>query len=198
MSNEGFMKKDDLLYFTEYFNEYQKNGQITFDYFSSICREFKGITDKAVLEETLKDLRASLDKKNMIQTIYLKQDEYFKFVNTVLKDQAQSKNQNDPEMEKLFKSLAGKEGDYVYKKKLTDIITAYDLPINVNEFFQPVGGQEELNFNEFCCLFRPEKMDENLRQTFINFIDKSSKEPDEKEDIKAIYKANFPIKYYGE
>ena len=61
-----------------------------------------------------------------------------------------------------------------------------------------MGGQEELNFNEFCCLFRPEKIDENLRKTFITFIDKSSKEPDEKEDIKAIYKANFPIKYYGE
>ena len=197
MSNEGFMKKDDLLYFTEYFNEYQKNGQITFDYFSTICREFKGILDKIVLEESLKDLKASLDKKNVIQQINLKQDEYFNFVNTVLKDQAQSKNQNDPEMEKLFKSLAGKDGDYVYKKKLSDIITMFDLPINLNTFFQPVGGQEELNFNEFCCLFRPEKVDENLRKTFINFIDKSSKEQDEKEDIKAIYKANFPIKYYG-
>ena len=198
MSNEGFMKKEDELYFNEYFNEYQKNGQITFDNFSLICKEFKGITDKVVLEETLKDLKTSLDKKNVIQTLYLKQDEYNNFVNTVLKDQAQSKNQNDPEMEKLFKSLAGKEGDYVYKKKLSDIITMFDLPINLNTFFQPVGGQEELNFNEFCCLFRPEKIDENLRKTFINFIDKSSKEPDEKEDIKAIYKANFPIKYYGE
>ena len=198
MSNEGFMKKEDELYFNEYFHEYQKNGQITFDYFSLICREFKGITDKAVLEESLKDLRASLDKKNVIQTLYLKQEEYNHFVNTVLKDQAQSKNQNDPEMEKLFKSLAGKEGDYVYKKKLSDIITMFELPINLNTFFQPVGGQEELNFNEFCCLFRPEKIDENLRKTFINFIDKSSKEPDEKEDIKAIYKANFPIKYYGD
>ena len=192
------MKKEDELYFNEYFHEYQKNGQITFDNFSLICREFKGITDKAVLEESLKDLRASLDKKNVIQTLYLKQEEYNHFVNTVLKDQAQSKNQNDPEMEKLFKSLAGKEGDYVYKKKLSDIITMFELPINLNTFFQPVGGQEELNFNEFCCLFRPEKIDENLRKTFINFIDKSSKEPDEKEDIKAIYKANFPIKYYGE
>ena len=198
MSNEGFMKKEDALYFNEYFNEYQKNGQISFDNFSLICKEFKGITDKVVLEETLKDLRTSLDKKNVIQTLYLKQDEYNNFVNTVLKDQAQSKNQNDPEMEKLFKSLAGKEGDYVYKKKLSDIITMFDLPINLNTFFQPVGGQEELNFNEFCCLFRPEKIDENLRKTFINFIDKSSKEPDEKEDIKAIYKANFPIKYYGD
>ena len=198
MSNEGFMKKEDELYFNEYFNEYQKNGQITFDNFSLICKEFKGITDKVVLEETLKDLKTSLDKKNVIQTLYLKQDEYNNFVNTVLKDQAQSKNQNDPEMEKLFKSLAGKEGDYVYKKKLSDIITMFDLPINLNTFFQPVGGQEELNFNEFCCLFRPEKIDENLRKTFITFIDKSSKEPDEKEDIKAIYKANFPIKYYGD
>ena len=198
MSNEGFMKKEDELYFNEYFNEYQKNGQISFDNFSLICKEFKGITDKVVLEETLKDLKTSLDKKNVIQTLYLKQDEYNNFVNTVLKDQAQSKNQNDPEMEKLFKSLAGKEGDYVYKKKLSDIITMFDLPINLNTFFQPVGGQEELNFNEFCCLFRPEKIDENLRKTFINFIDKSSKEPDEKEDIKAIYKANFPIKYYGD
>ena len=198
MSNEGFMKKEDELYFNEYFNEYQKNGQISFDNFSLICKEFKGITDKVVLEETLKDLRTSLDKKNVIQTLYLKQDEYNNFVNTVLKDQAQSKNQNDPEMEKLFKSLAGKEGDYVYKKKLSDIITMFDLPINLNTFFQPVGGQEELNFNEFCCLFRPEKVDENLRKTFITLIDKSSKEPDEKEDIKAIYKANFPIKYYGD
>ena len=99
--------------------------------------------------------------------------------------------------EKLFKSLAGKEGDYVYKKKLTDIITMFDLPINVNQFFQPIQGIEEINFNEFCALFQPEKVDDNVRKTFYTLIDKSSKEPDEKEDIKAIYKANFPIKYYG-
>ena len=197
MSSEGYMTKNDLTYFTDHFNEYQKNGIITFDLFSSICREYKGITDKAVLEETLKDLKTSLDKKNTMQQINLKHDEYFNFVNTVLKDQAQSKNQNDPEMEKLFKSLAGKEGDYVYKRKLSDIINTFGLPINLNSFFQPVSGQEEINFNEFCCLFRAEKVDENLRKTFMSFIDKSSKEPEEKEDIKAIYKANFPIKYYG-
>ena len=63
MSREGYMTKHDLLYFTENFNEYQKNGLITFDLFSSICREYKGITEKPVLEETLKDLKASLDKK---------------------------------------------------------------------------------------------------------------------------------------
>jgi hypothetical protein len=194
--SEGLMTKDDSLYFTQCFNDSQRNGQITFDQFTFICSEYKKL-DQAVLQETLKDLKASLDKKNNNAQINLKQDEYFNHVNTVLKDQVQSKNQNDPEMEKLFKSLAGKEGDYVYKKKLSDIIRTFDLPINLDQFFQPIGGQEEINFNEFCSLFQVEKVDENLRKTFINFIDKSSKEPDEKEDIKAIYKANFPIKYYG-
>ena len=194
--SEGLMTKDDSLYFTQCFNDSQRNGQITFDQFSFICSEYKKF-DQAVLQETLKDLKTNLDKKNNNAQIILKQDEYFNYVNTVLKDQAQSKNQNDPEMEKLFKSLAGKEGDYVYKKKLSDIIRTFDLPINLDQFFQPIGGQEEINFNEFCSLFQVEKVDENLRKTFINFIDKSSKEPDEKEDIKAIYKANFPIKYYG-
>ena len=190
------MTKEDSLYFTQCFNDTQKNGQISFDQFAYICSEYKKL-EQAVLQETLKELKTGLDKKNNNMQIMFKQEEYFNHVNTVLKDQVQSKNQNDPEMEKLFKSLAGKDGDYVYKKKLSDIIKTFDLPINLEQFFQPIGGQEEINFNEFCSLFQVEKVDENLRKTFISFIDKSSKEPDEKEDIKAIYKANFPIKYYG-
>ena len=153
--------------------------------------------DQALVQESIKDLKSAMDKKNNNAQIMLKQEEYFNYVNTIMKDQMQSTNQNDPEMEKLFKSLAGKDGDYVYKKKLTDIIKLFDLSINLDQFFQPAGGQEEMNFNEFCSLFQAEKVDENLRKTFINFIDKSSKEPEEKEDIKAIYRANFPIKYYG-
>ena len=191
------MSKEDSAYFTQSFNDNQRNGQISFDQFSLICSEYKKF-DQAVLKETLKDLKTALDKKNNNAQINFKQDDYFHHLNTVIKDQALSKNQNDPEMEKLFKSLAGKDGDYVYKKKLSDIIKTFDLTINLDQFFQPVGGQEEINFNEFCSLFHVEKSDENLRKTFINFIDKSSKEPDEKEDIKAIYKANFPIKYYGD
>ena len=194
--SEGLLSKEESLYFNQCFNDSKRNGQISFDQFTYICSEYKKF-DHAVLQETIKDLKTNLDKKNNNAQIMLKQEEYFNYVNTVVKDQAQSKNQNDPEMEKLFKSLAGKEGDYVYKKKLSDIIRTFDLPINLDQFFQPVNGQEEINFNEFCSLFQVEKVDENLRKTFINFIDKSSREPEEKEDIKAIYKANFPIKYYG-
>ena len=175
------MSKEDSAYFTQSFNDNQRNGQVSFDQFSLICSEYKKF-DQAVLKETLKDLKTALDKKNNNAQINFKQDDYFHHLNTVIKDQALSKNQNDPEMEKLFKSLAGKDGDYVYKKKLSDIIKTFDLTINLDQFFQPVGGQEEINFNEFCSLFHVEKSDENLRKTFINFIDKSSKEPDEKEE----------------
>ena len=73
----------------------------------------------------------------------------------------------------------------------------FDLPINITQFFQPIQGIEEINFNEFCYLFKPEKVDENVRKTFYILIDKSSKEEDEKADIKSIYKANYQIKYYG-
>ena len=109
------MSKEDSLYFNQSFNEAQRNGQISFDQFAFIYQEYKKL-DQAVLQETIKELKATLDKKNNNIQIMLKQDEYFNYLNTVLKGQAQSKNQNDPEMEKLFKSLAGKEGDYVYKK----------------------------------------------------------------------------------
>ena len=198
MSSDHLMTKEELQYFTENFAENQKNGALNLDFFFNICRSYNKILNKTVLEESLKDIKTSLEKKNSTQQITIKQDEYFNYINTILKDQFQSQNQDDPEMEKLFKSLAGKEGDYVYKKKLSDIIKTFGLLIDLDQFFRPVGGAEEINFNEFCTLFRTEKKEENFRKTFMNFIDKSSKEPEEKEEIKAIYKANFPIKYYGD
>ena len=192
------MTKEELQYFTDNFNENQKNGTINFEYFCNICRSCENIINKTVLEESLKDIQNSFDKKTPMQQINLKKDEYFNLINTVIKDQFQSQNQDDPEMEKLFKSLAGKDGDYVYKKKLTDIINTFGLLVDLEQFFRPVGGAEEINFNEFCTLFRSKKTQEDFRKSFFNFIDKSSKEPDEKEEIKAIYRANFPIKYYGD
>ena len=191
------MTKEELQYFTDNFNENQKNGTINFEYFCNICRSCEHIINQTVLEESLKDIQNSFDKKTPMQQINLKKDEYFNLINTVIKDQFQSQNQDDPEMEKLFKSLAGKDGDYVYKKKLTDIINTFGLLVDLEQFFRPVGGAEEINFNEFCTLFRSKKTQEDFRKSFFFFFYKSSKEPDEKEEIKAIYKANFPIKYYG-
>lgn len=190
------LSKEGNQYFAAGFQEYQKNGLISFDILKGLCLEYKEF-DKGIVEEVFKDIKQTIDKKNTNQQINLKQEEYYNYINQVIKDTDQKKNQNDPEMEKLFKNLAGRDGEYVYRKRLTDIITMFDLAIDLNEFFKPVGEQTEINFNEFCMLFKAENIDDNARKTFYNFVERSNKEPEEKEDIKAIYKANFPIKFYG-
>ena len=63
--SEGLMTKEDSLYFTQSFNETQRNGQISFDQFVYICQEYKKF-DSAVLQETIKEIKTTLDKKNII------------------------------------------------------------------------------------------------------------------------------------
>lgn len=191
-----YLSKEGNYYFSKGFDEYNKNGLISFDILKALCSDFKEF-DKAVVEEVFKEIKTTLDRKNSGQQINLKQDEYYNYINQVIKEQDQRKNQADPEMEKLFQSLANKDGEYVKKKKISDIITMFDLAIDLNEFFKPLQGSEDINFNEFCTLFKAENIDDTARKTFYNVIESSKKEPEEKEDIKAIYKANFPIKYYG-
>lgn len=190
------LSKEGNAYFQQGFQEYSKNNMIPFDILKALCLDFKEF-DKAIVEEVFKDIKQTIDKKNTNQQINLKQEEYYNYIEQVIKDTDQRKNQNDPEMESLFQALAGKDGEYVYRKKLQDILNKFDLTIDLNEFFKPIGDQQEINFNEFCMLFRAEAIDDNARKTFYNYIERSQKEPEEKEDIKAIYKANFPIKFYG-
>lgn len=190
------LSKEAQAYFTNSFNELQKNGTISFDTLKQLCYECKEM-DNVILNEVFKDIKTTLDKKNTGQVINLKQEEYFNYINQIMKEQSQKKNEKDPEMERLFQSLANKEGDYIYKKKLRDIITMFDLPLDIEEFFKPVQSIDQINFVEFCSLFKADNMDDIARKTFYSVIETSHKEPEEKEDIKQIYKANFPIKYYG-
>ena len=89
MSSDHLMTKEELQYFTENFAENQKNGALNLDFFFNICRSYNKILNKTVLEESLKDIKTSLEKKNSTQQITIKQDEYFNYINTILKDQFQ-------------------------------------------------------------------------------------------------------------
>ena len=42
----------------------------------------------------------------------------------------------------------------IHKNSLINIIDQFDLPIIMNEFFSPLGKKEEINFSEFCSLFK--------------------------------------------
>ena len=42
----------------------------------------------------------------------------------------------------------------ISKRKITDIIRDFDLPINPDDFFHPIGKKDEINFTDFCYLFK--------------------------------------------
>ena len=55
-------------------------------------------------------------------------------------------------------------------KKIIEIIKEFDLPILIDDFFKPIGKKDEINFNDFCSLFRPNNTQTNdiFFQTFAS------------------------------
>ena len=192
-NSKAFLNKEDQVYFGKYWTEYSKGNQIQFETFKEIIFSNKKI-DKTIAETILKDIKTALDKKSGGQTINIKQDDYYNYIEQIKREQDQEYNANDPEMKLLFENLAGPEQDYVYKKKLSDIINVFDLNIDLNEFFAPIKGQEEINFNEFCSLFTTNTALENQAlQTFYSMF--NDLDEDEKKEEIELRSIKFPINY---
>ena len=193
MKNHPYLSKEDIKYFSSYWNEYQKNNQIQFETFQEIINANKKI-DKTVSQQILKDIKTALTKKYGDQPLNIKEHDYYNYIEKIKREQDQEKNANDPEMKKLFEALAGPEQDYVYKKKLSDIINVFDLNIDLNEFFAPIKGQEEINFNEFCSLFTTNTALENQAlQTFYSMF--NDLDEDEKKEEIELRSIKFPVNY---
>lgn len=188
-----FLSREQISFFKEYFEDNQKSNQISYELFLDGLYGCKFII-KDGLESVLKDIKAQLDKKNYYQnkTIYLKFDEYFKYIEIIFKEQELNENQNDPEMRVLFENLS-KGQDYLYKKNLISILQVFELPLNLDEFFAPLNGQEEISFNEFCTLFRTGSgIDDNIIRTFYSTFCGFGDVNINENSIKA---AHFPLNY---
>ena len=114
-NSKAFLNKEDQVYFGKYWTEYSKGNQLQFDTFKEIILSNKKI-DKTIAGNILKDIKTALDKKSGGQTINIKQDDYYNYIEQIKREQDQEYNSNDPEMKILFDNLAGPEQDYVYKK----------------------------------------------------------------------------------
>ena len=192
-NSKAFLNKEDQVYFGKYWTEYSKGNQLQFDTFKEIILSNKKI-DKTIAGNILKDIKTALEKKSGGQIINIKQDDYYNYIEQIKREQDQEYNSNDPEMKILFDNLAGPEQDYVYKKKLSDIINVFDLNIDLNEFFAPIKGQEEINFNEFCSLFTTNTALENQAlQTFYSMF--NDLDEDEKKEEIELRSIKFPINY---
>ena len=192
-NSKAFLNKEDQVYFGKYWTEYSKGNQLQFDTFKEIILSNKKI-DKTIAGNVLKDIKTALEKKSGGQIINIKQDDYYNYIEQIKREQDQEYNSNDPEMKILFDNLAGPEQDYVYKKKLSDFINVFELNIDLNEFFAPIKGQEEINFNEFCSLFTTNTALENQAlQTFYSMF--NDLDEDEKKEEIELRSIKFPINY---
>ena len=192
-NNRAYLTKEDQAFFSKYWSEYSKGNQMPFDTFKEIINSNKKI-DKTIAGNVLKDIKTALDKKSGGQPVNIKQDDYYNYIEQIKREQDQEYNSNDPEMKILFENLAGPEQDYVYKKKLSDIINIYGLNIDLNEFFSPVKGQEEINFNEFCSLFKTNAaLDNQALQNFYSMF--KGMDEEEKQEEMELRSIKFPINY---
>jgi hypothetical protein len=56
----------------------------------------------------------------------------------------------------LFNYLAS-DSNVVELSKIKGIIENFNLPISFDEFFNPIGKKDKLNYSEFCELFKGNK-----------------------------------------
>ncbi len=62
----------------------------------------------------------------------------------------------------------------ISKKSLVDIIYQFELPIKIDEFFHAMGRKENLDFSDFCLLFKSKNNEHNFIKIFGSEINQNS------------------------
>ena len=72
-------------------------------------------------------------------------------------------------------SLLSNGDNTLSKKKLIEIIKNFELPIKADEFFAPLGKIEDLNFTDFCSLFKSKSYSSDIfYKTFASSFNNAS------------------------
>lgn len=61
------------------------------------------------------------------------------------------------------------DSNIINKSVLSSIIQDFDLPISVDEFLKSSGKKEDINFSEFCSLFKSKGNGENLLKSLSSY-----------------------------
>ena len=87
---------------------------------------------------------------------------------------------------------ASPEQTALLAKKLADIINLLELPLDINVFFAPVAKKQDIEFDDFCMLFKKRPgVDDLIIQTFYSTfiaLDQKSEQMEKADNY-------FPIKY---
>ena len=78
-------------------------------------------------------------------------------------------------IENLF-DLLSNDSTTINKNVLGGIIKDFELPISVEEFLKNFGKKEEINFSEFCSLFKSKNAGENILRSLSNNYNSNDKD----------------------
>ncbi len=99
---------------------------------------------------------------------FLDFNDYCEYIEFIALEQHRYQNERDPEIRQLFELLSLGE-TLIYRKKIVEVIKEFELPISIDDFFQPIGKKEEIYFQDFCYLFKAtSESSEIFMQTFAS------------------------------
>ena len=202
---DQFMRTGEYRFFEKFFDIYSfedesllsyKNQNvdidvIKFENFQQICYDTDKFNKSLLVGILEKIRRLCRDKlRNKDDEILINRQEFFTYIEIVVRDNDKSENENDPELKEIFECLA--IDNIIYKKKFIEILNSFELPLNVDNFLSPLKKKEEITFFDFCSLFN--KKTDTSAMVFSTFYSSFYNTKDILTK-KGKGKDNFPIKF---
>jgi hypothetical protein len=183
-SSSELVTKAEIEMFEQFFKEKAKDGAILFTYFKEILtvqEKFDSPHLIDIIEKLRKKLKEKLigynDNELIIgkYNITIVKNDYLAFIESIAIEINQYENMNDEEFSiclvnigKIFDSLTGSQST-LERKYLMDLFYQFELPLSCNEFLEPVGNKDMLEFADFAMLFKCRKFREV--EDFIRNVD---------------------------
>ena len=181
------MSQQDYQRFKNYFDDKkQAKDLISFSDFSSIVKSSSFFDQSRVspyLDSIKKELKTKINTESD-SGIMLNESDYFKYIKTLVTEHHKNANANDHEFRKLF-DLLSMGNETIRKKSLIDILENFGININFDQFFSAVSKKTELEFEDFCCLFRSNPELDAFKKSFTSGF--------KKDEDKNAFNYSFPI-----
>ena len=193
-----FLRTGEYRFYEKYFDAYCFTDEfledcevIKFDVFERICYDSDSL-NKYNIPMSLENIKRACREKlrNKEDEILITKPEFFAYIEQVVKDNDKIENERDPELRELYDILKDKTLETIVTHKFAEIINSFELPINTDTFLGSLKKKDELDFIDFCCLFKKKLDDSNLLfNTFYSSFYHMKEMKNNKDND------NFPIKF---
>jgi hypothetical protein len=198
---DNFLRTGEYRFYEKYFDaycfldeisEFQAIEVIKFNDFEQICYDCDKVNKHHIILYMVNIKSTCREKlRNKEDEILITKPEFFAYIEQVVKDNDKIENEKDPELMELYEILKDKTTESIITSTFVIIIDSFELPINTDTFLGSLKKKDELDFLDFCCLFKKKNDDSSLlfETFFSSFYNTKEMNVKSKDDD------NFPIKF---